>query len=201
LVKIITQNIIVMLKYVIFFWINLVVIGTYAQEENSVDPKTTKKLTKQQKMEQKKIEEEAMAKMVDQMVQYRKFVLEANYLSNQRGERIIVSSNINFIAVDSNRITIQLASVTGVGGWNGMGGVTTDGTISKFEIKKSGRSRDVYTIQIYTMTRLGSYDILFTITPSGNADASIGGSWSGKLNYHGYLVPLHKSKVFKAMSI
>ena len=190
-----------MIKYVIFFCMSLIVLRTYAQEENSVDSKTAKKLTKQQKMEQRKVEEEAMAKMVDQMVQDRRFVLEANNLSNQKGERIIVSSNINFIAVDSNRITIQLASVTGVGGWNGMGGVTTDGTISKFEIRKSGRSHDVYSIQIYTMTRLGSYDILFTITPSGNADASIGGSWSGKLNYHGYLVPLHKSKVFKAMSI
>ena len=190
-----------MLKYVIFFWMSLVVIGTYAQEENSVDSKTTKKLTKQQKIEQKKVEEEALAKMVAQMVQDRQFVLEANYLSNQMGQRIVVSSNINFIAVDSNKITIQLASVSGVGGMNGMGGVTTDGTISKFEIRKSGRSNDVYTIQVYTMTHIGSYDILFTITSGGNADASIGGSWSGKLNYHGYIVPLHKSKVFKAMSI
>jgi hypothetical protein len=82
-----------------------------------------------------------------------------------------------------------------------MGGVTTDGSISKFEVRTTGKSKNVYTIQVYTMTRLGNYDILFTISPGGNADASIGGNWSGKLNYHGFMVPLHKSKVFKAMSI
>jgi hypothetical protein len=51
------------------------------------------------------------------------------------------------------------------------------------------------------MTHIGTYDILLTISPDGNADATIGGSWNGKLSYHGYLVPIEKSKVFKGMSI
>jgi hypothetical protein len=188
-------------RYVLLFWMSLVVLGAFAQEENSVDSKTTKKLTRDQKKEQKKLEEDATARIVDYMVNHHQFVLEANYLSNQRGERAVVSSNINFIAIDSNRITIQLATISGTGGSNGMGGVTADGTITKYEIKKTGKSDDIYYIQVYTMTHFGSYDILFTISPNGNADATIGGSWSGKLNYHGTLVPLSKSRVFKGMSI
>jgi len=190
-----------MTKYVLIFCISLIGTGLFAQEESSVDSKTTKKLSRQQKIEQRKADEAVMAKLVDRMVQEKQFVLEANFLSNQTGERIIVSNRLNFIAVDSNRITIQLASISGVGGPNGMGGVTTDGNISKFEIRKTGKSKDIYSITIFTMTRLGSYDILLTILPNGNADASIGGTWSGKLNYHGMLVPLGKSKVFKGMSI
>ena len=128
-----------MTKYVLIFCISLIGTGLFAQEESSVDSKTTKKLSRQQKIEQRKADEAAMAKLVDRMVQEKQFVLEANFLSNQTGERIIVSNRLNFIAVDSNRITIQLASISGVGGPNGMGGVTTDGNISKFEIRKTGK--------------------------------------------------------------
>jgi len=180
---------------------SLVVLGAFAQENSSVDNKTTKKLTREQRMEQRKLEEEETAKVVDWMVNHRQFVLEADYLSNQTGYRVVVSNRINYIAVDSNKITIQLASVSGIGGSNGMGGVTADGTITKFDIKKTGKSGNTYTIQIYTMTHVGSYDIHFTISPNGNADATIGGTWSGKLNYHGSLIPLHESKVFKGMAI
>jgi hypothetical protein len=190
-----------MKKYVLLFCMSLVVPGAFAQEENSVDLKTTKKLTHDQRMEQRKAEEAEMIKKVDWMVNNRQFVLEANYLSNQTGERIIVSSRINFIAIDSNKITIQLASTWGMGGSNGMGGVTTDGTISKFKVTKLNKKGNGYSIQIMTMTHLGPYDIFFTILPGGNADASIGGNWGGKLNYHGYLVPLKESRVFKGMSI
>src|SRR5512145_865827 len=113
-----------MKKFFFLFLLSLVVLSAYSQEENSVDDKTTKKLTKQQRIEQRRIEEEAMAKLVDRMVEQRRFVLEANYLSNQTGSRIIVNNRINFIVIDSAKITIQLASTTGIGGQNGMGGVT-----------------------------------------------------------------------------
>ena len=188
-------------KYIVLFWMSLFALGVYGQEENSVDSKATKKLTRQQRIEQRKLEAEATASMVDWMVNHKKFVLEADYLSNQTGIRTVVSSRTNFIAIDSNKITIQLASFSGIGGSNGMGGVTADGTINKYEVRKTGRSKDIYSIQILTMTHIGSYDIFITVSPNGNADASIGGSWSGKLNYHGFLISIKKSKVFKGMSI
>ena len=87
-----------MKKYLFLIGMSLAVLNAFAQEENSVDSETTKKLTKQQKSEQRKIEAEETAKMVDWMVQNKKFVLEANTISNQTGERHQVSSRINFIA-------------------------------------------------------------------------------------------------------
>jgi hypothetical protein len=180
---------------------SVVALSVYSQVENQVDSKTTKKLTKEQRLEQRRIEAEETAKMVDWMVENKQFVLEANYLSNQYGERQIVSSRINFIAVDSSRITIQLASLTGIGGANGMGGVTADGTISQFRVEKVGRDKKGYSIRIMAMTHIGSYDITLFITQGGNADASITGTTRGKLNYHGTLVPLNVSKVYKGMTI
>jgi hypothetical protein len=190
-----------MKKYLFLIGMSLLMLNAFAQEENSVDNETTKKLTKAQKAEQKRIEAEETAKLVDWMVNNRKFVLEANQISNQTGERIQVSSRINFIAIDSNRITIQLANMSGVGGYNGMGGITADGTISQFKVGKIGKKNNGYTIQVLAMTSIGSYDIFFSVSPNSYADATIGGNWNGKLNYHGFLIPLQKSKIFKGMSI
>jgi len=190
-----------MKKYLFLFGMSLAVLSAFAQEENSVDIETTKKLTREQKAEQKKLEAEETAKLVDKMVADKKFVLEANAVSNQYGERIVVSSTINFIAVDSNRITIQLAAMSGIGGYNGMGGITADGTITQFKISRLGKNSNNYSIQLLAMTTIGSYDIFFSISANSNADARIGGNWGGKLNYHGYLVPLKKSKIFKGMAI
>jgi hypothetical protein len=177
------------------------VFTAYSQQENAVDSKTTKKLTKEQKNELKRKEAEETAKLVDWMVENRQFVLEANYLSNQTGSRVIVNSTINFIAVDSAQITIQLASTTGIGGANGMGGVTADGSISKYEISRTGKDKSSYSVHIVTMTHIGMYDIFLYIAPNANTDATITGTTSGRLNYHGTLVPIQKSKVFKGMSI
>jgi hypothetical protein len=190
-----------MKTYIMIILAGFSALSAIAQEEGSVDSKTTKDLTRQQRIEQRRVDEEAMAKLVDLMINQRQFVLEANYVSNKTGARVIVNSRINFIAVDSSRITIQLASVSGIGGYNGMGGITADGTISRWDISKTGRTKTGYLIRLYTMTRIGSYDIFFTITPSGNADARISGNSSGKTNYYGRLVPLKQSKVFKGMSI
>jgi hypothetical protein len=180
----------------------MVVPGVFAQESGQVDAKTAKKLTRDEKVKQRKAEEEVQAKLVDWMVNNHQFVLEANALSNKRGDRIQVSSRINFIAVDSDKITIQLASVSGIGGSNGMGGVTTDGRISKYTLSKFGKDGNSYTIRILAMTALGSYDIFFTVSRLGNSDASLSGATTGgRLDYHGYLVPKHLSKVYKGMSI
>jgi hypothetical protein len=189
-----------MRKYIILIIMSMVVFNAYSQEDNSVDSKTTKKLTKQQKLEQRLTEEEATAKLVDWMVEHRQFVLEANYLSNQTGERVFVNNRLNFIVIDSSKIVIQLGSNSGIGA-NGVGGITADGTISTFDVKKTGKTQNSYSIHVYTMTHIGSYDVFFDISPSGNADASVSGTTRGKLNYHGKLVPLKQSRVYKGMSI
>lgn len=190
-----------MKKLMVLIIASMVVLASYSQEESAVDSKTTKKLTKEQRNEQKRKEAEETAKLVDWMVESRQFVLEANYLSNKTGQRVVVNSTINFLAVDSSEITIQFASMSGIGGANGMGGITTDGTISKFEISRTGKDKSGYSIHVVAMTHIGNFDIFLYILPNAATDATISGNTSGRLNYHGMLVPLKMSKVFKGMSI
>jgi hypothetical protein len=178
-----------------------VAIKAFPQEEGRVDEQTSRKLTKEQRIALREAEEEAMSRMVDSLIKVKKFVLEADFLSNQTGNRINVNSLINFLIIDSPRITIQIASTSGIGGPNGMGGITTDGNITSFDVKKVGKGRGYYVVRLITMTPIGSYDIFLNITPSSRTDATISGITHGKLNYHGTIKPMNKSKVYKGPSI
>jgi hypothetical protein len=178
-----------------------IALACYSQQQNSVDKKTERQLNKEQRQEQQRQWLEEQTKLVDSMMNSHRFVLEADFLSNEYGYRIMVNNNINFIAVDSSKITIQLGSTTASGGLNGFGGVTTDGNITQYEVKKVGKNGDNYVIKLIAMTTLGTYDIFINVSPDGNSDATISGLWHGRLNYHGRLVPIGVSRVFKAMSL
>lgn len=190
-----------MKKLIVSILVSMVALYCFSQQENAVDAQVTKKLTKEQRQELRRNEEAAMARLVDSMVQSRKFVLEADFLSDQTGNRVVVNSLINFIALDSSKIVIQIASTSGIGGPNGMGGVTTRGNVSKYEVRKTGKNKDVYWMRIIANTTLGTYDISLNISPTSDADASISGLRPGKLNYHGNIKPLGRSKVYQGMSI
>lgn len=190
-----------MKKYILLIVFCLSATYGYSQIEQQIDDKTSRKLTKEQKAEQKRVEREAMAELVDRMIKSQRFVLEANYLSNQTGSRVHVGSNLNFIIVDSSEITIQTASFAGIGGPNGLGGATAKGTIRDFRVEKVGKTKGSYAIRILAMTPLGQYDIFMNISPDAGADATLSGTTSGKLNYHGRIVPVNKSRHFKGYSI
>lgn len=190
-----------MKKYIVIIITSMVVLAAYSQETATLNKETTEKLTKEQKLEQKRMEEEKTARLVDWMIENRQFVLEADYLGNQYGDRVVVRSNLNFIAIDSSDITIQLASSINPGGVNGMGGITADGDIQKFEVKKTGKKYPVYNITVFTTTHVGSYDIFFSISPNGNAQATISSTTAGKLIYSGKIVPISETRVYKANPI
>jgi hypothetical protein len=190
-----------MKKIMVSILLSLLAVFTFAQQEDALEAKNSRKLTKEEKIELRRIHDEEVARMVDSLVAKKRFVLEADYLSNQTGERFMVNSLINFIIVDSSNIVMQIASTTGVGGTNGMGGVTTKGRISRFEVQKTGRNKNVYWIRLMANTTLGTYDISLNITPSSNTDASISGLSHGKLNYHGIIKPIERSKVYQGMTI
>jgi hypothetical protein len=174
--------------------------AAYGQTKEAVDSKTQKELQKEEKKRAREAEEAEQAAIVDTMVNIRRFVLEADYLSNQYGSRVVVSSNLNFIIVDSTKGTIQTASISGVGGPNMMGGITADGNITQYELTTLPKKRG-YSIRMMIMTSVGMYDIFLTVSTDGSASATLGGNWGGKLNFHGNLVPLALSRVYKGRSI
>jgi hypothetical protein len=187
-----------MKKIFIFVWMSASFLSSYAQEDSTLDAGTSQRLTREQKLEKKRLEAEAKAKMVDWMVYHHKFVLEARYVNGTGGSRISVNPTTNFISIDSTNITIQLSSTSGIGGSNGIGGVTADGTVTKYNLTKLKKGTG-YDIVIIMMSHVGTMEVFFSIYTDGNATAMVGGNYTGKLNYEGFLMPLKKSRIIRGV--
>jgi hypothetical protein len=176
-------------------------IAIYSQDgrASKADIKEQKAYEKQKQKEAREKEREQNIKMTSTMVKLQRFVLEADYLSDKYGNSVPVSRSINFIMLDSLEATLQVGSAYSAG-YNGVGGETVNGRITKYEYSMTGRNKDNYSIGMVFMSPVGVYDITMMISPEGYADASIRGNWSGQLNYRGKLVPLGLSRVYKGQS-
>ena len=177
------------------------VLGAYSQDETQqLSKKELKKLQKEQKKADQAAEEERMAEVTYFMVHQQQFVLEADYLSDKYGQRVAVTPTINFVLVDSLVGIVQFGSAEQIG-YNGVGGLTVDGRVTKYEYQVVGKKEDSYSIRMILMASIGTYDITLMVNSQGFADATIRGNWSGQLNYHGKLVPLALSRVYKGTPI
>ncbi len=189
-----------MKKAIILFIAVFFSLGTFCQEEQVISKKEQKMLAKEQRKADKKRAEAEMRKVTALMLEYQRFVLEANYVGDKTGSRIPVSNLLNFIAVDSNKVVLQLGSYFGIG-INGVGGVTVEGRITKYEVIKSENKRGIsYYVVIYITSSAGMYDVNLNVSELGFADATVRGNTSGQLRYTGELVPISLSKVYKGQT-
>lgn len=186
-----------MKRVLIFVLAMLLTLPAFTQE---LSKKERKQLDKELKKEQKAEEAAQNAAVVDAMVVYNRFVLEANTLKDKRGNSLQVSSNINFIASDSISGVIQVGSNTYIGR-NGVGGVTVEGSITDYKYSKNEKNGS-YSITYYLRTPVGSYDVRISVYSDGRADADVSSTtWGDKLRYSGYLVPPGISRVYKGTSL
>ena len=185
-----------MKRVLIFVLAVLLTLPAFTQE---LSKKERKQLDKELKKEQKAEEAAQKAAVVDAMVVYNRFVLEANTIKDKRGTSLQVSSNINFIASDSISGVIQVGSNTYIGR-NGVGGVTVEGSIADYKYSKNEKNGS-YSITYYLRTPVGSYDVRISVYSDGRADADVSSTtWGDKLRYSGYLVPPGISRVYKGTS-
>ena len=179
----------------------VIVLGAFSQEEiQQLSPGELKKLQKEQRKAEKAAEADRMTELTKFMVEQQQFVLEADYLSDKYGQRVTVTPTINFVLIDSLVGTVQFGDAMAIG-YNGVGGVTVDGRLTKYEYSVIGKKQDAYSIRLILMSSIGTYDITLMVSSQGTADAQIRGNWSGQLNYHGKLVPLTLSRVYKGTPI
>ena len=186
-----------MKRVIIFVLAALLALPAFTQE---LSKKEQRQMEKELKKEQKDAEAAQQAAVVSAMVEYHKFVLEANTLKDKRGNSLQVSSSINFISSDSITGVIQVGSNTYIGR-NGVGGVTVDGSIAEYKYSKHEKSGS-YSISYYLRTPVGSYDVRITVYTDGRADATVSSTtWGDQVRYSGYLVPIGISRVYKGMSL
>jgi hypothetical protein len=166
-----------------FFFISL---NSYAQDV---------KLSRQERKSAREAVRTAQYIYIDTLLQSKSFVLEADFLQNQYGDRIHVTPLLNFIRVNSSDIVLQTGTSPDRG-FNGVGGVTAQGTIGRYEIVKNFKSHSYY-IKFTVHSNLGSYDVSMTVSSDNQARAEITGLNRGRLIYDGRLVSLKNSSVYK----
>lgn len=175
----------------------LIALPAFTQE---LSKREQRQLEKELKKEQQAAEAAEKAKVVDAMVLYQRFVLEANTLRDKRGNSVPVASNINFISADSLTGVIQVGSNLYVGR-NGVGGITIEGSITEYKYSLHERSGS-YNITYLLRSPVGSYDVMITAYPDGRADATVRSTtWGDQLRYAGYLVPIGITRVYKGISL
>jgi hypothetical protein len=129
----------------------------------------------------------------------RQFVLEADWLSNNRGRRIPVTSSLNFISVDSIQAVIQTGNNTSLG-YNGVGGITAEGNITNWKLDKNAKNMTA-SLRMDVFSHQGNFTIFMEISSSGRATARLSGMRAGQLIYEGRLVPLDTTRVYKGSSL
>jgi hypothetical protein len=193
-----------MKKYILILGVLFITVAVYSQEDTVSQVMTKqeqRQLAKEYRQAARTADEKAAKEATELMMQQHKFVLEADYLSGRTGQRYPVSSTLNFIKVDSTEAVLQLGSSSGMG-YNGVGGITVDGNITRYEInKKEGKRGTTYNLTLYIMSNLGTYDVQLWISANGQADATVRSTTRGSLSYSGRLVPLDESRVYKGTSL
>jgi hypothetical protein len=168
--------------------ISLLLISVHS---NSQDTKLSREEQKAARKERQYFD----FQVIDTMLMNKSFVLEADYLENQYGDRVPVISGINFIMVDSLSAVLQTGSNSRMG-LNGVGGVTAEGRISGLKIVKDEKHLTFY-IRFSVTSDIGIYDVTMDISSNKTARATISSLTRGKLTYTGRIETLYDSGVYK----
>jgi hypothetical protein len=166
----------------------------FAQEiQETLDKKTLKKMQKIEMRQQKDEELLEQKEIIFSLISSKRFVLEADNLSGRNGVMRPVPSNLNFFAMDSAKAVIQIGSLNGIG-YNGVGGITDEGTVTKYEIREN---KNYYSINIYLSGSLTSYTIFVNASYGTRSSARVSGLSGGVINFHGRIVSVADSRVYK----
>lgn len=130
------------------------------------------------------------------------FTLEADQVIFKYGHRAYVSSNTNFVSVNKNRATVQVAFNVPVAGPNGMGGITLDGNVSAYKLETDKKGKFSTLSFNVTGTAISSRLVLTIFRGSDKAQIDIIPNFnSHRISLSGRLLPRSKSFVIKGTSI
>ncbi|MCB0505242.1 MAG: DUF4251 domain-containing protein [Cyclobacteriaceae bacterium] len=189
------------MKRLTFFLTLILSVLFFASSAQSFNEQREAK--KKEKAEKKQAQQEEAQKNNERLlalVATKAFVLEANTLYDKRGQSYFLNSSINFVGFDGTNSTIQLA-FNGLVGWNGIGGVTLDGTIAKMEVNENNKGLG-FTINVTVRQKVrGAVTMIFRVSSDGSARVDMSGSYGDRLSFQGNIVSLDDTRVYKGTTL
>lgn len=163
-----------------------------AQQNKKLSRKERKELKKQQQIEQKKA--------ILNLLKGQAWVIEAHTVFDRYNQSYQLNPSINFVGIKGEEGALQLG-FNGLIGWNGVGGVTVDGTITKYEIKE-GKEKSNPTVNLRFQGRgIGSASITINVNSSGQATARVSGDFGDRITFSGIIKSINDSSVYKGQSL
>jgi len=182
-----------MKKSILFLFLFSFVLSfmSFGQEEKKLSRKERRAI---EKAKQAKLDS-IYAIEISHALDTKQWVIEADRLSNRKGQTVNVNSNLNFVAIEGDEAYVQLGRNSGMGP-NGVGGITVRANITKYEVNKN--KKGTYFIHVFASSALGSFDIRIDMNATGQmASATIQGNSSRRVTYSGQVVPMSRSTVYK----
>ena len=170
-----------------------------AQNTGSLSRKQRKELRMKKKQMRMKASLESR-KFYAYLLKNKTFILEATQLYGPRGRMFSVTPSTNFFAVKGNKVIFQFG--LGAAGRNGVGGMTAEGFVNKYEFKKP-RSEKKGLIVSGNIRPRGSGDrgaFYMTVTNDGNAYLHVTLPYGGRISMSGRVVSLKNAGVFKGQT-
>lgn len=161
-----------------------------------------KEQRKVEKAEKKRLKKEARQKQQDlvmALVNEQAFVLEAHTIRGRYMNSFPVSPGTNFVMIEGDQITIQTANNFGFG-YNGLGGVTINGTISEYKVISKDKNGSTVLIQ-FSSPVLGHSTLNLHVQGSGQAQALVTNNWGRRITFQGQMVAPEDSRVFEGNSL
>ena len=134
------------------------------------------------------------------LIQDQRFAIEANRFADRYGRQVFLNNNANFILADGETGVIQLAFNNGPG-YNGLGGITLQGRITKFLVHphKEGAS-NITGRMIVSGTALGAVDIFFNTNGEGNASFRVSSSYGHRFTLFGFITSLEDTVLYQGLT-
>lgn len=178
------------MKNSILFLIAFLVATTmFAQEDQK-----TRKEKREERKQQEIARQEANRTLQENWVDKKTFVLEADQVFGKKGEMFQLSPSTNFVYVNGDQAVLQL-SFNGLIGWNGVGGITVKGKITKFESDSENKNKPIY-IKMSIQGSEGFQDVSMWISSNGNGEAQITDIQGNRIRFTGDVKSLEDSRVY-----
>ena len=177
-----------MKKTIIILLVVITGIQLQAQETK------TKKEIRAEKKAQETAKRDALRVEQENWVQEKTYVLEAQQVFSKAGEVFQLNSSTSFVYLNNENAALQL-SFDGLMGWNGVGGITVKGKITKYEYQLDNKNKPIF-VRMTIQGPSGFQDVTIWISNNGSGEAQITDLKGNRIRFTGDIVPLEQSRIF-----
>ena len=171
-----------------------------AQQDKAAE-KAAKKAEKEARKAAEAAEQMALFEQGVQALKDKDFVLEAERVEFKRGQFVYVTPSTNFVSMNGDRATVQLAFNTAASGPNGIGGITVDGSASNIEMKTDKKGNVTLSMMVQGVAVSANVTIRM-VKGTNKCTATVSPNFnSNRISFTGYLYPSDQSNVFKGRAI